>query len=893
VVSAPAGFGKTTLLSAWIALDPMPIAWLSLEEDDNDPVRFLRYLIAALQAVDARIGTSALAALQSAQAASSEGVLPGLLNELADVAGDFALVLDDYHLITSGSIHTALTFLLDRLPPQMHVVIATRSDPPLPLPRLRARGQLIEIRSADLRFTLAEAMVFFQETMALALAADDVEALVERTEGWIAALQLATLALQAQEDSRTFIAEVTGSHRYIAEYLLEEVLRHLPDRAQTFLLQTAILDRLTGALCDSLTLEQDGEDMLAYLERTNLFVVPLDTQQRWYRYHRLFADLLRQQLQQQGAERVRALHRRAAEWYEQQAHGVPTDTVGAASVDHGSSWNVGMATEAVDHALAAQDWERAAHIIEGIADLLLWQRAELTTLVHWLAALPDEISRSRPRLNLIQAWALLWSRQVDAVETHLRAAEDPLADDYPREEGSSAGSTAGASARAIIGEAAVIGAELARMRGDLPRSFALAHRALAALPAHDGALRGIATAVQADAYVANGEVTAAATAYEEASGLLEGAGRLVPALIARGHLVQLHAMQGQLHQAAESYLLTRQVAATHGMERWPVMAVAMVRMGDVLREWNDLEAAREHLVEGLKLGQQWEAMAEHLVAGSISLARVHQALGDLPGAHGVLEDQIGRLAGEGDQRRRQVEAYRPRLWLAEGKVARAAQWAAQARLDPHDEPAFQRETEQVTLARILLAQGRWEAALSVLGRLGRAAETAGRLCTVIETLVLQALAFEGQNDSAEASSALEQALVRAEPGGYIRIFLDEGEPVACLLRRIEPRRIAAQYVETLLDAFDAGETGDQSDGTMVVRGRTSPARDQVLVEPLSEREIEVLRLIAAGKSNREIARELIVTLGTVKKHINNIFGKLAVHSRTQAVARARELHLVP
>lgn len=888
LVSAPAGFGKTTLLSAWIALTSMPVAWLSLDEDDQDPGRFLRYLIAALQTVDAKIGSSALAALQSGEVSPSESVLSTLVNDLDGIAGDFALVLDDYHLITSEAIHTGLGFLLHHLPPQMHVVVVTRSDPPLHLPRLRARGQLAEVRSADLRFTLDEAAAFLQETMGLALVAEDVEALVARTEGWIAALQLATLALQGQEDSRAFIAEITGTHRYIAEYLLEEVLRHLPERIQTFVLQTAILDRLTGALCDSLTGMQDSDAMLAHLERTNLFVVPLDTQQRWYRYHRLFADLLRQQLQQQGADHVRALHQRAAAWYEKQAHRAPTDASGAAIIDRGIGWDVGLAAEAIDHSLAAQDWERAARLIESIANILLWQRAELTTLVRWLAALPDKTTRSRPRLALIQAWALLWSRRVDAVEAHLRAAEDALADDHPRA-GSSGQSNAGPSTGAIKGEAAVIGAELARMRGDLPRSLALSRRALADLPAHDASLRGIAAAVQADAFAANGEVVAATAAYQEASGLLEGAGRLVPALIARGHLVQLHAMQGQLQQAAESHRIARQVAAVHGMERSPALAV--VRMGDVLREWNDLEAARKHLSEGLTLGQQWEAIAEHLVLGSISLARVYQALGDLPAAYSLLDDQLGRLAGQGNHGRRQVEAYRARLWLIEGKASTAARWAAQAGLDPLEEPAFQREAEQITLARILLAQGRWKEAIAMLGRLGRAADAAGRLSTFIETLVLQSLAFEAQNDSAEASSALERALELAEPGRYVRIFLDEAAPVAALLRRVEPRSIAPQYVETLLAAFDPGEACEIA-RSEAIRATASSARVHGLIEPLSERELEVLQLIAAGKSNREIARDLIVTLGTVKKHINNIFGKLQVHSRTQAVARAHELDLI-
>jgi LuxR family maltose regulon positive regulatory protein len=399
--------------------------------------------------------------------------------------------------------------------------------------------------------------------------------------------------------------------------------------------------------------------------------------------------------------------------------------------------------------------------------------------------------------------------------------------------------------------------------------------------------------VQGDAYAAYGDVVAATQAYQEASGLLERAGRSVPALIARGHLVRLYEMQGQLHQAADSYQAALQVAAARGMGRSPAMAVAMVRMGNVLREWNHLEAARDRLVEGLDLGRQWRAIAEHLVVGAISLARVHWAMGDHVAAYRVLEDQLSRLRHDDDPHLNQVKGYRARFWLAEGKQAQAAQWAAQAAIDPRDDPEFEREAEQITLARILIAEGKWETAISMLGRLCHAAEAAGRVSTVIETLVLQALAHEGRGDPGQALSVLEDALTRAEPGGYVRVFLEEGAPLAALLRRSESRRSGQKYVDALLAAFGESETGEQALGAVANGGPTPHARSQTIVDPLSERELEVLRLIALGRSNREIARELIVTVGTVKKHINNIFGKLGVRSRTQAVARARELELVP
>ncbi|HEX6507115.1 MAG TPA: LuxR C-terminal-related transcriptional regulator [Chloroflexota bacterium] len=893
LVSAPAGSGKTTLLTEWIARCRISVAWLSLDDVDNDPARFLRYLISALQTVDSQVGKAALSLLQSPQRAPMESLLPALVNDLATLSQDFALVLDDYHLIVSEPVHAALSFLLAHLPSQMHLIIATRSDPPLPLPRLRVRGQLIEVRAADLRFALDEAAAFLQQTMGLNLSAEDVALLEARTEGWIAGLQLAALVLQRQEDSRAFFEEFTGSEPYIAEYLLDEVLNRQSQYIRAFLLQTAILHRLTGSLCNGLTGRRDGEAILEHLERTNLFVVPLDTQHRWYRYHSLFADLLRHNLREQGAEQVRELHRRAAQWYEREAHGVSSEDSVASATDPGTSWDLELATEAIDHALAAQEWELAVRVIEHVADNFLWQRGELSTLSRWLAALPEEITRYRPRLNLVQAWALLWSRQVDAVESHVRDAESAVAEEHPRSADSSVQARADELTRTIIGETEAIRAELARMRGDPTSSLDLSRRALERLPAHDGALRGIITAVQADAYAAIGEAISASRAYREATDLLESAGRFVPALISRGHLVQLHAVQGQLYEAAERYRAALQAAAVHGMEQSPAIGLAKVRMGDVLREWNDLEAAQEHLVDGLTLGHQWEALAEHLVVGSISLARVYQAAGDLRAAHRVLEDQLGRTGDNDARQLTQVAAYRARLWLAQGEVAMAAQWAAQAMLDPHDEPDFQREVEQVTLARILIGQGNWEAALSMLGRVCRAAESAGRVSAIIETRVLQALAYEGRSDPAQAIRVLEQALTLAEPGGYIRIFLDEAAPLVALLRRVEPGGTTRRYVGVLLAAWDAGESGEHAGGTRAARARAPYSQSQGLVDPISARELTVLQLLAAGKSNREIARELIVTVGTVKKHVNNIFGKLDVRSRTQAVARARELELVP
>jgi LuxR family maltose regulon positive regulatory protein len=440
---------------------------------------------------------------------------------------------------------------------------------------------------------------------------------------------------------------------------------------------------------------------------------------------------------------------------------------------------------------------------------------------------------------------------------------------------------------------AAIGAELAQMRGDLTRSFALSRGALEDLAPGEEVLRGIVSAVQGDAYAATGDLLAATAAYQEASGSLERTGKLIPALIARGHLVRLRAMQGQLHQAARSYDAARRLAEVHGLERSPATALASVWMGDILREWNDLGAAREQLHSGMALGQTWPAMAEHIAAGAISLARVHEAAGDVESAHRVLEEQLQQLEGTGAAVVSQLGAYRARLWLAEGKVALAAQWARDRALDPDDEPTFQREAELLVLARVLLAQRAWDGAAGVLGRVRDAAEAAGRLSVVIETLVLQAVSSDGRGEPSRASALLEQALMLAEPGGYVRTFLDEGTPLAALLRRLVPSSSAPQYLGALLAAFDHQASRVHPATGTLAGEELSPGGMQALIDPLSVRELEVLRLIAVGRSNREIARQLIVTVGTVKKHVNNIFGKLEVQSRTQAVARARELGLLP
>ena len=865
LISAPAGFGKTTLLGEWRMMylgSEFPLAWVSLEEADNDPSRFLSYLVAALQAIEADAGESALASLRSPQPPPVESVLAAIINDITAIPKDFALVLDDYHVIEAEPVHDAVTFLLDHLPPQMHLVIAARTDPPLPLARLRAQGQLTELRAAELRFRPEEASAFLKDVMGLSISARDVEALEERTEGWIAGLQLAALSMQDREDISGFIAAFTGSNRYILDYLAEEVLQKQPERVQTFLLQTSILDRLSSALCDAVTGENESQEMLERLEQANLFTVPLDEDRRWYRYHHLFAEFLRARLRRIQPERVPELHRRAAEWYE----------------DHGSI------AEAVRHALAAEDFERAARLVEQTRGAMI-TRDELNTLLGWLQGLPDELVRSRPPLCLAYAWVLILTGQVDAVEVRLRDAEVALG----------AGGAEPVERARVLGEVAAARAEVARMRGELPRAIELSHQALEILPEDTLLLRSVVALNLGSAYWTSGDVAAASRASSEAANLSQAAGNFYVTLVALRGLALVKAAQGRLREAAELYRRALGLGLEQGYELLPVMGYAHIGLGELLREWNDLEAASHHLTEGIELCKQG-GLVVPLPDGYISLSRVKQARGDVVDAFATVQE-AEQLVQRHDITLiiAKLAAHRARLSLAKGDVAAAARWARESAVSLDDEPSFQNEFEHITLARVLIAKDGSKEALRLLERLLEAAEADGRTGSEIEIFALKALALRAAGDTAGAVNALAKALSLAEPEGYVRIFADEGAPIAALLQKViqsqRDARLAAKipnisrrYVGQLLAAIRAGSASP----TAVSPRETAGSH----VEPLSERELEVLRLIASGASNRDIARKLFVSLATVKTHINNIYRKLEVRTRTQALARARELDLL-
>jgi len=845
LASAPAGFGKTTLLSHWLHRADRPAAWLSLDDGDNDPDRFLAYLLAALQGIDPAIGQTAQAMLQAPQAPPLEPLLTGLVNDIAgtpEPPEPFILVLDDYHVVESPAIHQIVAFLLDHLPSSgqgMHLAIATRTDPPLPIARLRARGQLTELHIAQLRFTQHEVAAYLNGTMELALAAEQVAALEQRTEGWIAGLQLAALSLQGHQNAAGFIQAFTGSQRYVLDYLTEEVLNRQSAEIQAFLLQTAILDRLAGSLCDAVTQGTGGQEVLESLEAANLFIVPLDGERRWYRYHRLFADLLRQRLGREHGQLVPELHRRASRWYEAG----------------------GLLPDAVSHLLAAGDTERAADLIDWTGWAML-ARGEMRALLGWLDALPQDLVDAQPQLSVLRAWAWALTGRWEGVEQSLWKGDD----------------------RYVPGELDALQAYLASVRGDVSRTMALCQQALARLPQEKWFSRSIVALSMGIAHFASGRPAAASEALREAIALSRAAGPTYMVLAAMTTLGHVQEMAGSLRQAVQTFRGSLELATTQGARPLPLAGLAYVGLAEVQYEWNDLDGALRSALEGIEL-TELGGFTSYLLAGYARLVEIYQARGDTAGASRTLE-KAERLAGRHDYAYMAgvLARLRIRLWVAQGNLAAASRWMQDYGSRPGGEIDLAREAEHLAVVRVLLALDQPAEAQAWLAPLLAAAEADGRMGSLIEILALRALAFQAQRDAGRALSTLERALSLAEPEDYVRTFLDEGQPMAGLLRRALLQDIAPGYAGRLLAVLGESVPPPSSAVQAMV--------DQPLVDPLTEREVDVLRLVAAGLSNREIAQELVVAVSTVKSHINHIYGKLDVKNRTQALARARTLGLL-
>jgi LuxR family transcriptional regulator, maltose regulon positive regulatory protein len=877
ITCAPAGFGKTALLADWSQRGGRPVAWLSLDIGDNDPVRFWRHAAAALDRVRPGIAEQVAPLLGRPAPRSFEALVTVLINELSAEPDETVLVLDDYHLIDAHPVHTSATFLLEHAPPGLHLVLASRSDPPLPLARLRALGRLAELRAADLRFTLAEAAVLLHDAVGADLSDDAVSALAARTEGWAAGLQLAALSLQGQPDAAELVANFSGSHRYVLDYLTTEVLERQPAHVREFLLETSVLERLCGALCDAVTRSTDGQAMLETIERANLFLVPLDEVRGWWRYHHLFADLLRTHLTRQQPDRVVELHRTAAAWCEEH----------------------GMADDAVRHALAANDAAWAARLIEQNADAL-HLRSEGATLQRWLAAMPAAPAGDWPRLSLVQARLALLSGRVEPVEDLLDAAERawagaPAAAAQPYEP------SVGRAASVFTNVPAMIAAGrafLAELRGDAENTIAFASQALAELGEGDWMLQSLARGHMAIGEWLRGRLPEAERAF--ASGITRWMAAGESALVAWGchHLGQIQRARADLDAALSTYKQALAIAAPPSRPALPAAGAAYVGMAEVAYQHNELDIALRRASDAIPLCRRL-TYTQPLANGLATLARIRQATGDTAGAlDAIAEAEAVAPSPEVVDLLNPVPSLRARLLLAQGDLTAAVRWTQERGLSTDDEMSYPREPAYLILARVLLATRAADRAIPLLARLHADASVHGRLGSLIEIQALSSLAMAANGDQASAMTTLAAALKLASPQNYIRVFADEGPPMGALLSHLiatQPRwqptggaagAVPVDYLGRLARASRPGPTGRQP----VTAPSSTISTGLVMI--LSDRERQVLQLLAAGKQNQEIADELYITRDTVKKHITHIFDKLGVANRTQATIRAQDLGLL-
>jgi len=860
LVSAPAGFGKTTLLGEWIDQTQLRVAWISLDNGDNDPVYFIKYLIAALQRIDPKVGETSLTLLQSPQQPPLDTVIINLIQEIDVIPDDFVLILDDYHSIDTVKIHRLVEFLIDRMPSQMHLVVATRIDPNLPLARLRVRGQLNEFRVSDLCFTLDETALFFNQVMKLGLSNQDIAKLESRTEGWIAGLQLAGLSMQGRSDIPEFVKAFAGDNRLIVDYLAEEVVNLQPVNVQDFLLQTSILNRLSEPLCDWVTDQTGSQKMLEELERANLFLIPLDNKRRWYRYHHLFADLLRQRLGQKGRKTIDHLYIKASQWFEAN----------------------GFTEEAIEHALAAQEFERTANLIDAFIEEK-WRGGEQLKLFKWLDQLPDEFKLRKPNLGICHARFLFESGHQEAAEKRLEQLEESIVNMPASNLGilnEKFGTTEDAVKMALQGRTAAIKAYMATRRGDILGIAEYSQQALDCLSDKDHSWRAIVAISSAIALQIKGKMAAAIDALYEAVAAANEAGNVYFYLTTRiwlaivlklaGRLPESVDIARQLIEEVDEGKLSFSAAAGHAWGTW----------GEMLYELNELEEAHRYSKKGVALMEQSHDVS-YLGWRYSCLVKIQCSKHNLGGA-GEIVPKIDRLVATSvvpPWILTQIKAVKARIYLMRGDKDSQEKWVKECGLKLDGEITILNEAEYVMIARILIAQGRIDDALALLNRLIAEAEKTGRIFHQIESLVLKALVLKKTDQESESKAAAGQALELARPGGYIRIFVDEGPPMAELLEQMLEARepIPRGFVKKLLPAFRLRKIVETDDG---------------LVEPLSERELEVLRFIAGGLSNQKITEELFISMSTVKTHLRNIYGKLEVHSRTEAIVKARNLGLL-
>jgi LuxR family maltose regulon positive regulatory protein len=878
LISAPAGFGKTTLLSNWVEKLDLPVAWISLDERDNDRTRFLVYFVAALQTIDASIGETVKAMLNVPQPPPIESVMTELINEVAAIEQSFVLILDDYHVLGDQEVHDAFNFLLDHLPPKMHLVIASRSDPLLQIPSLRAKGQITELRSDNLRFTTQEATKFLNEVMGLELSLDDVLSLETRTEGWIVGLHLAALSIQDSDDVERFISAFTGDNRYIVDYLVDEVLAQRPTGTKDFLLQTSILNRMSGSLCETITGQEGGQEMLERLDQANLFIVPLDNERCWYRYHHLFSDLLRVRLNQSLARdeigSVAELHIRASEWYEEN----------------------GYLGESFHHAVTAEDFERAAALAEQA-----WQAMDLSyqsaAWLGWVKKLPDELVRTRPLLSTQYAWALIDASELEEVDSRLRDAErwlETMGDDSARVDSSGRGKAEfyEEQYRTLPVRIALARAFKSQAIGEVSNTVKHAQLALKLAAEEDHLSRSQATVMLGLTYWVSGDLEAAHKAMDNWVKSMQKASNFVLAVASTHALADIMVAQGRLQDALRTYQNSTELASEQDEYVKRVTVHLNLGLAMLYHEMGNEEAATRHMEISRKQGEQ-TPLIDWPFRWRLAQARLKEARGDLESALDLLDEARHLQVQVTLPDIRPIEALKARIYIKQGRLTQAQDWVRERDLSVDDQLTYLGEFEHITLARMLMAEYQRDQtersileATGLLERLLKAAEEGRRMNSVIEILVLQALVHQAQNDSIIALASLERALILAKPENYVRIFVDEGPPMAALLRKALDRNNVSDYVRRLLAAFPI------ADWQQAVTPQEQAIKSEI-VEPLSEREIEVLQLISEGMTNPEIAARLYISLNTVKAHTRNINGKLGVNNRMQATVKARTLGMLP
>jgi LuxR family transcriptional regulator, maltose regulon positive regulatory protein len=851
LIVASAGYGKTALVSEWIAQSPLKVAWFSIDAGDNDPIRFWDYVIAAIQTLHPDIGEQTLTLLHEPQPLPIETILSTLINELSALPDLLTVVLDDYHVIDSASIHEGLAFLVEHMPSQMRLIMTTRTDPPLPLARMRVRSQLLELRSTDLRFSPPQIAAFFTDVMGLILTTEEVKALDTRVEGWIAGLQLAGLALQGKSNTAEFIASFAGDHRYVLDYLGDEILDRQPDAMQQFLLQTSILERLNADLCDTVTGVGNSYSVLEHLERNHFFVVALDDKRQWYRYHRLFADFLHHRLELKYPERVKELHQRASLWFERN----------------------GLQSEAIGHALAAQDYERAAELVQGIAELLIWRRAEHNTLLGWLSALPDSVMQIYPRLYLYHAWVLHLTNQMSAAGQRIRDAESTL------------NHTVGSSDPLIVGMLSAVHSTLTGLHQQFPETLTLSRKALELLPEEAVSWRCMAAINLGVTCAYIGEVQEAVEVLSYAMELSQEIGSSFAMLSAFWHLSSLQTAQLTLRAAENTCQQLEHAAHMQGLQRFPTSGYIALLLGEISLERNDLDAAERYLLESAEQINP-ESFPLALLRAYIALSRLKTVQGDTEGAeyYWQLAEQLERMS-KLQGRATLLSISRARRWLEQGNLEAVESWAAENKLGLDDEFSYHREAYYLILARLHITKGDMvDKAQCLLERMVKRAEVTHRHGSLIRALILQAVAFHACDDSQKATESLVRALSLAEPEQPLRVFADEGHPVALLLEKVLDMQrkgqlaltLSSEYVARLLTAM--GKRGLSPAPTHRTVGH--------LADALSARELEVLRLLADGLESNEIAERLVIAVDTARKHIKNIYSKLGVHSRWEALKHA-------